>query len=339
MSSLRLQTFSFLALFFGVSVLLFFIFAPFLQLLTLAGVFAALLQYPYKKLLKIFGNKTAAAMLVVGASILFLIVPLFSLGFQIFVEMQNYYSQNSVGTESVNSLQNAVNHSVHKIFPLLSFNLQQYINDTLTFVSRNVAGVLSGTAYIFLNTFLMLLAFFFFLRDGELFVAKAHALSPFGSTETDELLRRTYQTAEAVIKGTLLVALVRWLLLEVAFYFFGVPNALLWGTVGGFVGAIPGLGTLLVFVPAVLYMWLQGNTLSALGLSMSALGIILAVDNLLTSYFFGKKLPVPQMFILFSILGGIAFFGPIGFILGPLVLSLFISIVSIYTTKDSADIV
>jgi predicted PurR-regulated permease PerM len=70
--------------------------------------------------------------------------------------------------------------------------------------------------------------------------------------------------------------------------------------------------------------------LSAVGLALYGIVTVILVDNILTSYFFGKGLEVSPIFVLFSILGGIFFFGPLGFILGPLVLSVFLSIVRVY---------
>ena len=84
------------------------------------------------------------------------------------------------------------------------------------------------------------------------------------------------------------------------------------------------------FIGAVVYLYLQGQLFASLGLALFGIATIILVDNILTSYFFGKGLEVSSIFVLFSILGGIVFFGPLGFILGPLVLSVFLSTIHVY---------
>ncbi len=93
---------------------------------------------------------------------------------------------------------------------------------------------------------------------------------------------------------------------------------------------IPGVGTPFVIVPACIYLLLYGSTLSAVLVAVFGLLLVLFIDNSLSTYFFGKGLDTPSIFILFSIIGGIIFFGPVGFIFGPIVLSLFISAVDMY---------
>src|ERR1019366_5672210 len=102
---------------------------------------------------------------------------------------------------------------------------------------------------------------------------------------------------------------------------------------------IPGVGTPLVFFPAIVYLFLEGHTLPAIGLTIFTVIALVLLDNVLTPYFFQKGLAAPQIFVLFSILGGILFFGPLGFIFGPLVLSVFLSILHVYngvTTRKAS---
>jgi predicted PurR-regulated permease PerM len=328
------EHFAFLTLFAGVSILLFFVFAPFIQILVLAGVLAALLQRPYENLTRLlWGTKSLAAALVVLLVLLFCIVPLFFLSVQIFSEAQSIYVQSSAGgAQYLHTVQNAIIHFVQRFSPTFTFDAGLYVGDALSFISGNLATFVSVTLSLILKTFLMLLAFFFFLRDGRALLATLVSVSPFGREETNEILTKMYYTTKTVLKGTLVVALIRWVLIGLTFYLFGIPNAILWGSIGGIVGAIPGLGTLFVFVPAVAYVYFQGGVLSALGIALFGLAIFVLIDNMLTPYYFGKGLQVSQIFVLFSILGGVIFFGPVGLVMGPLVLSVFLSILTIYST-------
>ena len=326
----RLENLSLLVLFAAVSVLLFFVFTPFFSLLALAAVLALLLHRPYERLSRAGGKNIIAALTVV-AMLVFFIAPLFFLGGQIFKEAQGLYANmNGGGAQYLHFIQQVIEDPIRHIVPGFVFNIQVYVENVLVFISDHLGSLAYQTLFIVFETFLMLLAFFFFLRDGRALLASIVDASPLGRKITREVFNKMYQTIESVIQGTVVNALIRWLCIWVAFYLFNIPNAVLWSSIGAIVGAIPGLGTVFAFIPAVAYLYLQGDTLAAVGLAFFGVIVIILIDNILTSYFFGKGLAVSPIFVLFSILGGVVFFGPLGFILGPLALSIFLSIVHVY---------
>ncbi|MDB5244590.1 MAG: hypothetical protein JWN18_460 [Parcubacteria group bacterium] len=323
---------SLLTLLIGVSILLFFVFAPFLPVLALAGVFAILLHQPFENLSKLFGgSRSLAALSTVLLMLVFVIVPLFFLGIQISQEAQHLYSgvQGSE-TEYLRTLQAAS----QEFFPNLNINIKTYIENGLIFIAEHLGSFLYQTLFLLFTTFLMLLALFYFLKDGRSLLRSLRDRSPFGRDVTNRILDALYDTTRSVVRGTLLIVLIRWLCIWAAFWAFGIPNTLLWSSVGGVLGAVPGLGTAFGFVGAVLYLYLAGNALGALLLALVGAVTVVVIDNLLTSYFFGKGLEVPSIFVLFSILGGIFFFGPLGFIFGPLVLSVFLSVLRAYEDTE-----
>ena len=332
MDKTQLETAAFFVLFAAASVLVFLVFWPFAQILALAAALAILCRKPFKWLTRFLGGReSAAAGLCVVALLLFCILPLFFLGLQIFNEAQSFYlASQSGGTSSLQALEAALEAPVRHFYPAFTLSLHTYSAGALSFVSQNLGNLLSQTLYLFLETSLLLLAFFFFLRDRDKMFAALIALSPFRREHTDEIFANLERTINSVLRGTLLVALVRWACFAVAFYVLGIPGALLWSSAGGIVGAVPGLGTLFVVVPALVYLYLAGHLLAALLFGLFGLGIMVSVDNLLTGYFFGRGLEVSPIFISCSLLGGIFFFGPAGFILGPLCLSLFLSTLDMY---------
>lgn len=332
MSKDKLESSSFLVLFAGVSILLFFVFKPFFIILSLAAVFAVLLHWPYERLTRAFGGlKSVAAVLTVGLMLVFFIVPLFFLGWQVFQEAQSLYlSMSGNGAHYLSVVRQAIEGPIRQVFPSFVFNINAYVGNTLAAISNNLGLLAYQTLYVAFQTFLMLLALFFFLRDGRGLLHSLVQMSPLGEEVTSEILDKMYRTIGSVIKGTFVNALIRWVCISAAFYLFGIPNAVLWGSIGGIVGAIPGLGTPFAFIPAIVYAYLQGDVLGAVGLAAFGIATVILVDNILTAYFFGKGFSVPSIFVLFSILGGVVFFGPLGFILGPLVLSVFLSVVRVY---------
>ena len=332
MESRRSELIIFSVLFIGLSTLTFFVFKPFLGIIVLAAVLSVLFYPLYEKLLNFFhkGKSFIASFLVIVA-LFFLIIPILLLGLQIFGQAQNFFSLTQVGQgQYIQAIQQSINIYVQHIIPNFSFNISDFVNKTLIFISSNLSGLLSQTTYIFLQTLFLLFAFFFFLRDGEEMLSSFVSLSPFEKQQNKAIIDSVNRTITSVIRGTLFVGLIRFILIATAFYLFGIPNAILWGCIGGIIGVVPGLGTPFVIIPAFLYLLFFGNIFLAVGMGLFGILLMFFIDNLLSAHFFGRGLDVPSIFILFSFLGGIIFFGPLGFIFGPIILSLFISMVDMY---------
>jgi predicted PurR-regulated permease PerM len=156
------------------------------------------------------------------------------------------------------------------------------------------------------------------------------SLSPFDEEQNKQAIGAASRMITSVVRGTIFVGLIRFVCIVVAFYLFGIPNAFLWGVLGGIIGMIPGLGVPFAIIPACIYLLFYSHIWLAVGMALFGMAIAFFIDNMLSAYFFGKGTTIQSPFILFSILGGIAFFGPLGFIFGPIVLSLFVSVVDIY---------
>jgi predicted PurR-regulated permease PerM len=332
MEAKKIELVSSLVIFAAVLFLTFFVFQPFFHILVLAAVLAVLFQPLYKKLLKISGGgKSFWSFVIVLLALIFLIIPIFFFGLQILGQAQDFFAMTQRGQfQYIQHIGQAIQHAIQYIFPNFSFSLSDYTSKALDFISSNLGSFLSQTTYIFFQTIFLLFAFFYFLRDGETILDSFMALSPFSKEQNKEILDSTHNTITSVIRGTLFVGLVRWALLMAGFYLFQIPNPLFWGSLGAIIGAIPGIGTPFAIVPAVLYLLVKGKILFAILTGLYGILIIFFIDNILSAYFFGKGLQAPAIFVLFSILGGVLFFGPLGFIFGPIILSLFISVLEMY---------
>ncbi len=93
---------------------------------------------------------------------------------------------------------------------------------------------------------------------------------------------------------------------------------------------MPGLGTTITFVPAIIYSYISGNIPHTLGLLVWWLCAVSLIDNFLGPYLYSRNVEIHQLIMLFSVLGGLAFFGPVGFMFGPLVVALFFTLIDIY---------
>ncbi|MGI8820802.1 MAG: AI-2E family transporter [Chthoniobacterales bacterium] len=200
------------------------------------------------------------------------------------------------------------------------------------FLVGAASGITAGTATFLLDLFVMLYAMFYFLRDGRVILEKIFYYTPLNHEDEVQVLQRLTSVTRATIKGTLLIGVVQGALAGLGFWVAGLDGAAFWGTLMAFLSVVPGIGAALVWVPAVIYLYIVGQSLTAtLLLAWCAAGVG-AIDNVLRPMLVGKDARMPDLLILLGTLGGLFFFGPIGFIIGPIVCGLFLTIWEIYGT-------
>ena len=342
MNVIRLQPYFLLALLGGALVLTFFILKPFLAPLILAAVFAAVIYPVYQWILKRLGGtyKSIAALITVLLSIACVVLPLFFIGVQIVGEAEQLYSSLADGSGKVyldsglawveQSLSEYVPGS-ESVVTSISSNIDAYAKSGLTWLIGYLGAIFSGVAVLFLKSFIFLIALYYLLRDGSKLRHKIIELSPLADTDDHTIFAKLKGAVNSVVRGTLAIALIQGILTAIGFMIFGVPNALLWGTLAAIAALIPGFGTALVIVPAVIYLFVAGNTVGAIGLLIWGTVAVGLIDNFLGPKLMGHGTQLHPLLVMLSVLGGIVFFGPMGIFAGPLALSFLFALISIYT--------
>lgn len=316
-------------------IVLYFVAKPFLSPLILAAVFAFLFQTIYKRFLGIFINREGlAAFLTTLVAIILVLLPIVLLGTQIFKESSRLYQSlvHSGGGNFVGSMENILNQ-VRTILPIpadFEFNFGQYAKQGLDVLIRNFGAVFSSFAKILLNTFVFLIAFYFFLKDGGRLKNYLIALSPLNDTDDDFIVSRLKAAVSAAMKGNLAIGLIQGALTGIGFAIFGVPNPALWGGVAVVAAFLPGIGTALVITPAIIFLFLTNNTFGGVGLLVWGMIAVGLIDNLLGPKLVGRGMQLHSLAVFISVLGGLAFFGPLGFLLGPLTMSVCMALIDIY---------
>jgi len=180
--------------------------------------------------------------------------------------------------------------------------------------------------------FLMTVALFFLFRDGEQLMEKIKTLLPFSTTERENILKRIVDMIHATIYGGIVVALVQGGLGGLGFLIVGLPAPLFWGTVMAFFSFVPIVGTALVWFPAVVILFAQGTYLKGVILLAWGMIIVSLSDNFLRPILIGGRTQVHTLLLFFGILGGLRVFGFLGLIAGPLVITICLALIDIYTT-------
>ena len=203
---------------------------------------------------------------------------------------------------------------------------------TGSFLVGGATQLTAGTASFLLNLFVMLYAMFFFLRDGGMIIERIFYYTPLDHEDEMRVLERLTSVTRATIKGTLVIGMIQGTLAGIGFWGAGIDGAAFWGTIMAVLSVVPGIGAALIWVPAVIYLFISGQSWSALLLFTWCAAVVGTIDNVLRTRLVGKDTKMPDLLILIGTLGGLFFFGPIGFIVGPLVCGLFLTVWDIYGT-------
>ncbi|MCX6917107.1 MAG: AI-2E family transporter [Verrucomicrobia bacterium] len=178
---------------------------------------------------------------------------------------------------------------------------------------------------------------FFFLRDRRAALQLLRSLSPLSEAEMDRLFGRVGDTIYATVYGTLAVSAVQGLLGGLMFWWLGLPAPLLWGVVMALLAVVPVLGAFVVWIPAALFLALEGSWVKALILTIWGAAVVGTIDNLLRPILVGKRLKLHTILAFISVVGGLILFGPAGLILGPVALTVTIVLLEIWRSRTVAD--
>lgn len=197
--------------------------------------------------------------------------------------------------------------------------------------------VVKGSVFHLIGFGLTLYLLFFFLRDRSLVLAALRALSPLTAPEMDRLFARVGDTLHATIYGTLAVAALQGFLGGLMFWWLGLPAPMLWGVVMALLAVVPVLGAFVVWIPAALFLLLQGSWDKALILAVWGAGVVGTSDNLLRPVLVGKRLKLHTILAFLSVVGGLIVFGPAGLILGPVTLTVTTELLEIWPRRAAAE--
>ncbi len=331
MPAKKRELYFFYILFAIVAVVCLAIFRPFLTVIFLGASLAVVLHPLFLFISKHLtaGITWLAALVTVFIFIILLGLPLFLIGSRVFVESQSLYVSLTEG--GANQYINTITTSLRSVLPHTAVvNLQSKLGDMVSFLSGTIATIFTSTLHTVFSAFLVILALFYFLKDGDRWRKYLIELSPLSDIHDERILVMLARAVNGVMKGYILIALVQGLLMGLGLWIFGVPNAALWGVLSGIASMIPSVGTALVAVPAVAYLYLTGDMVHALGLGVWTLTLVGGIDNFLNPLIVGSNIELPPLLILFAVLGGIALMGAAGIVIGPLAVSLFYTLTCIY---------
>jgi len=312
----------------------------FLMAIFLAGIFSALAHPLYKRFERWYGGRRALASL--STLFLIIIIVIVPLGTLMGVVTGQALKVGQAVTPWVQE-QIAQPGEFHKLLNSLPFydeiapyskiiwrKVGELIGSVSQFLISSLSTATMGAVNLLFMTFAMLYTMFFFLIDGDKLLYKILYYLPLKDQDELRILDRFTSVTRATLKGTAVIGILQGGLAGIAFWIVGIPSAVFWGTIMAVLSIIPGIGTTLVWGPAVIILAAGGNFTKAAGLGIFCAIIVGSIDNLLRPILVGKDTQMHELMIFFSTLGGIIMFGVMGMIIGPIVAALFITIWEIY---------
>ncbi len=308
--------------------------APFFTALAVAAVVTTVSCPLYRRIARFVprNNASVAAAIATLLIIILVIAPVSLLGYLVFSEAREVYTSLRAGDGfAANEIASRLEESVQQVVPSFTLNLNEYAEQATGWLADHAGRIFAGTASTLLLAFITIVAFFYLFRDGAQFVRYLVRISPLPDAEDDRIMERLARSVRSVVLGTLSVAFIQGVLTSIGLAIFGIDQAILWGMIAAVGALIPGVGTALVFIPAVLFLAYEGSIGAAIGLAVWGITAVGLIDNLLGPYLMSRGVTLHPFLVLISVLGGIALFGPVGIVLGPVTLSLFTVLLELYS--------
>jgi predicted PurR-regulated permease PerM len=313
---------------------------PFLNSIAWAVVFSIVFYPLYIFILRYLRFKVVASTVTLVIIILIILGPITYLSFILIDEIRDTVKTINEGsldsikhifatpkiTDLIDKIQAHVGMEGLDIGEIIKVNIEKIgavVTNSLSTGITNIAGV-------FIDFIFMLFAVFFFLKDGPGFLMRIRDYLPFNEEDKNRLISKIKDMVISTVYGGVVVAIVQGVIGGFAFYFLGIKSPVLWGASISVMSFLPLLGTFSIWGPMTGYLFIQGNYVKGIILLLiGGLGISM-VDNILKPIIISGRTKMPALAVFFSVLGGIKLFGFIGFIMGPLVLALFVSVFEIF---------
>jgi predicted PurR-regulated permease PerM len=314
-----------------------YLFAPFAYPIFWAAVVAIMFYPVHQRLVKFFKKESPAALVSVLLIFLIIFIPITTLSTVLVKQAHDLYVtvSNSNLIQNPEQVQNwlSTNELTAPLVNKIQTDWTGYAANAIQWISNflltSIKSITQNSLNFLLMTFIMFYSLYYFFKDGPRMLHKIMRLSPLGDEYEQLLYERFTSTTRATLKSTLIVGGIQGLMSGILFWVTGIEGAFIWGVIMTIIAIIPAIGTPIILIPAGIVMLLLGNFWQGLVLLIGG-GVISTLDNLIRPPLVGKDIQMHPLIVFFATLGGIVMFGISGFVIGPIIAALYISVMSIY---------
>ncbi len=312
---------------------------PFVSILLWSAILVIIFHPLYKKLLGKTKKHTPSALITIVVSLLTFIIPLMIVAASAINELAG------VSQATVDDLKQVFNNIQNSQFSFIYnyvsgfINLEEFLKpeDIKAFLSRMNEAILSvswsfveGTFGMIIGIVISVFVMFYLFRDGEKIVEDIPGILPMDKSQGKELIRETSQLINATIRGALFVAALQGLLAGIIFWLLGIPSFVLLGFLAMLFSLVPTGGTAFVTVPVIIVLLFSGEYGKAVILILYASLVIGMIDNFLLPKLIKQRVKMNELFVFFSVIGGLQLLGILGLFMGPIILAMALGILKVF---------
>jgi predicted PurR-regulated permease PerM len=195
-------------------------------------------------------------------------------------------------------------------------------------------GLMSNLLGGIVKAFFVIFTMYYLFRDGETILSSLRAVLPLSRVESERIFLRTQEVVSASVYGVVTIAMIQGLLGGIAFWLLGVPSPILWAVLMTFVCMIPVAGSFMVWIPLSIYLMLNGHWTKAILLLGWGAFVVSTIDNFLRPRLIKNQTNLHELFVFFSVLGGMSVFGLLGIVLGPVVLAIALGLLQAFDKQN-----
>jgi len=340
----RVQQVWFLILLGAVTAAFFWLTLDFIQPVFWAAVLAVIFNPLQRQLESLLGGrKTQAALAGTLLILVVVFVPLLLVGVAVSQEALGLYDRIQKGEVDLEAIQTRIDPILRDVTGRIG-NDPKVIEQRIYEVAGSAAKLIATQAVVVgqnlltvvAKAALMLYLLFFFLRDGDHLLAVLADAIPMGDQRQRTLFNRFASVTRATLKGTVLVGLVQGALGGILFAVLDLRAPVFWGVIMAMLSMVPLVGPAIVWAPAAIYLMATGAVTKGIILVVGGVVVVGMADNVMRPLVVGREARMPDYLVLLSTLGGLSVFGAAGFVAGPVLAALFLSVRGMFAREQRA---
>ena len=311
---------------------------PFIEVLAWAGVLVVVFHPVHGRLLARMKRPATSAALSSLLVILTILLPLTLIAFALVHELssfgQNLQANLSTLLDPNSPVTGRFLRWLGQYVDIEQLRSQDFLVERLKGMSGAIAGrtlgFVGGVVGALIEVFFVIFTMYYLFRDGDRIVKALPEVLPLEREQSERIFARTREVISASLYGVLVIAAIQGTLGGLAFWVLGLPSPLVWALVMTLLAMIPMAGAFLVWVPAAIFLGGSGFWVKAIILTVWGTLVIGTIDNFLRPKLVGEKTKLHELFIFFSVLGGLKVFGVLGIVLGPVVLAITLALLDVF---------
>lgn len=328
----RIHVISFLVALALVFILVAWILRPFVSILAFTIIMAVLLLPIHRRLLRRIKRPALASMTTVSLTLIVVGLVLWLFGQVIYNEIAGLYERYSNGALVIDRSQiiASLPEQAQRFIENFSEELNDFVAQLSSQLFSSVTTVASNIASFVAAFFIFLFTLYYLLKDGPRIKEALFEISPLAPQQAQKLWAKLVSAVNGVVRGSFFVALIQGTAATIGYLIFGLPEPFLWGAFTVMASFVPMVGTAVVILPAVVYLAITGAVPAAIGLAIWGAVVVGLSDNFVVPKLIGGSIKLHPILVLLAVVGGLQFFGVLGFLIGPIIMAIFVAMLDMY---------